>query len=89
MSHSELYNIASKAIYIEWAILAIIGVKEFIRLIKTVGFRLLFQYHSLHQIQNPLHQKAIRRWKHAALSLFLIGAISIILVFALGISRPT
>ena len=61
MSNAEIYDIAAKGIFMVWAILAVIGLREFLRLIRIVGFSSIFKFTRLSRIENPVYRIAVLR----------------------------
>ena len=77
-------TISGPLIFLIWVILAIIGLREFLKAIRVIGFSSIFQITRMDQVRDPAHYKAIVRWKKVALRLFLAWVVSVIVIFSLG-----
>ena len=78
-------DISTPLIFLIWASLAIIGISEFLKVIRVIGFSTIFQITRLSQVKDPAHYKAALRWKRVALRIFLAWVVSVIIIFLLGI----
>jgi hypothetical protein len=77
-------DISGVLTFLIWATLGLIAVKEFLKLMKIVGWGFMFEYTRLKDIKNPEHYKAVVRWKKVVWRLFLVWIISVIIIFSLG-----